>query len=97
VTDQKLWNEIQRRIARKKAKQITMADLRDKLTAEKDSKDKATIAQLEALVQKRIQQGKLHHTNGFLFLPTEPPPFGAELPPGRKKKVVVDPRQARLL
>lgn len=98
MTDQKLWNEIQRRIARRKSKKLTMSELRDKLTAKLESKDKATIPQLEALVQKRITQGKLHHANGYLFLPDAPPSFGN--PPeqkSRKRRVVTDPRQGSLL
>lgn len=97
MTDQKLWSEIQRRITRRKSKKISMKELRDKLTAKLESDDKATVEQLENMVQRRIEQGKLRHTNGFMFLPDAPPPFGGPVPPGRKKKTKEDPRQGRLL
>ena len=97
MTDQKLWSEIQKRITRRKSKKISMKELRDKLTARLESDDKATVEQLENMVQKRIEQGRLHHANGFMFLPDAPPPFGGPVPPGRKKKQKADPRQGSLL
>lgn len=98
MTDQKLWREIQKRITKRKSKKLTMKELRDKLTAEKESDDRCTVAQLEAMVQKRVEQGKLHHANDYLFLPDEAPPWGGPEAPGRKKKQKPpDPRQGSLL